>query len=352
MKMRKEIRATISALGGYVPSTVLTNQFLSTIVDTSDEWIKQRTGIEERRIAKGEDEATSDMAAAAIQNLFDNYKVTPEEIDAVILATATPDHLLAPASSLVCKKSGLINAFGFDLNGACSGFLFGLTTGASLIESGRYKKVIVVGADKMSSIVDYQDRNSCILFGDGAGAVLLEPTTEDYGVMESVMKTDGGGTASLMVKAGGSRFPATAETVENKSHYIHQNGAQVFKNAVEAMSSASIEALDLNALDIDDIDWVIPHQANKRIIQSVSERLNIPFEKVKINIEKYGNTTSATVPLVLWDFAADFTPGQNLLITTFGAGFSWGATCLKWGQLCTKKEIHEFALSQTAPMSL
>lgn len=349
--MRKEIRATISALGGYVPSTVLTNQFLSTIVDTSDEWIKQRTGIEERRIANA-DEATSDLAASAIQNLLDNYKVKPEEIEAVIMATATPDHLLAPASSLVCKKSGLVNAFGFDLNGACSGFLFGLTTGASLIESGRYKKVIVVGADKMSSIVDYKDRNSCILFGDGAGAVLLEPTTEDYGVMESVMKTDGGGTESLMVKAGGSRFPAIAETIENRSHYISQNGALVFKNAVESMSSASSEVLDLNDLNKDEIDWVIPHQANKRIIQAVSERLNIPFEKVKINIEKYGNTTSATVPLVLWDFAEDFKPGQHLLITTFGAGFSWGATCLKWGQLCNKKEKQEYAIPQSAPMSL
>lgn len=350
--MRKEIRATISALGGYVPSTILTNQFLSTIVDTSDEWIKQRTGIEERRIANEEDEATSDMAAAAIQNLLDTYKVKPEEIEAVILATATPDYLLAPASSLVCKKSGLINAFGFDLNGACSGFLFGLTTGASLIESGRYKKVIVVGADKMSSIVDYKDRNSCILFGDGAGAVLLEPTTEDHGVMASVMKTDGGGTDSLVVKAGGSRFPATSETVNERAHYIKQNGAMVFKNAVESMASASAEALDLNNLDVEEIDWVIPHQANKRIIQAVSERLNIPFEKVKINIEKYGNTTSATVPLVLWDFAEDFQPGQNLLITTFGAGFSWGATCLKWGQLCTKKEKLEYALPDNEPIGI
>ncbi|WP_343667842.1 beta-ketoacyl-ACP synthase III [Chitinophaga sp.] len=346
--MRKEIRATISALGGYVPSTILTNEFLSTIVDTSDEWIRQRTGIEERRIANAEDEATSDLAASAIQNLLDTYQVNPNEIDAVILATATPDHLLAPASSLVCKKSGLTNAFGFDLNGACSGFLFGLTTGASLIESGRYRKVIVVGADKMSSIVDYKDRNSCILFGDGAGAVLLEPTTDDYGVMNSVLKTDGAGTDALLVPAGGSRFPATHETVQNRAHYIKQNGALVFKNAVESMANASGEALDLNDLDAEEIDWVIPHQANKRIIQAVSERLNIPFDKVKINIEKYGNTTSATVPLVLWDFAKDFKPGQNLLITTFGAGFSWGATCLKWGQLVAKKEEVEYALPDSA----
>lgn len=342
--MGKDIRATISAIGGYVPSSVLSNAYLSTVVDTSDEWIKQRTGIEERRIATAPDEATSDLAAAAILNLLDTYQVAPEEIEAVILATATPDHLLAPASSLVCKKSGLTNAFGFDLNGACSGFLFGLTTGASLIESGRYKKVIVVGADKMSSIVDYKDRNSCILFGDGAGAVLLEPTTEDHGLMDSVLKTDGAGTDLLLVPAGGSRFPATTDTVINREHYVKQNGAHVFKAAVASMSSACEETMDANNLDVNDIDWVIPHQANKRIIQAVSERLNIPFEKVKMNIERYGNTTSATVPLVLWDFAADFKPGQNLLITTFGAGYSWGATCLKWGQLNAKKPVETDSL--------
>ncbi|OMP75759.1 MULTISPECIES: beta-ketoacyl-ACP synthase III [unclassified Chitinophaga] len=345
--MRKDIRATISALGGYVPSNILTNEFLSTIVDTSDEWIKQRTGIKERRIATAEDEATSDLAASAIRNLLDTYQVKPEEIEAVILATATPDHLLSPASSLVCKKSGLSNAFGFDLNGACSGFLFGLTMGASLIESGRYRKVIVVGADKMSSIVDYNDRNSCILFGDGAGAVLLEPTTENYGVMDSVLRTDGAGNDALLVPAGGSRLPATNETLQNRAHYIKQHGALVFKNAVESMATASGEALDLNDLDANEIDWVIPHQANMRIIQAVSDRLNIPFEKVKINIERYGNTTSATVPLVLWDFAEDFEPGQNLLITTFGAGFSWGATCLRWGQLIAKKEQFEYALPES-----
>lgn len=325
------MNATITAIGGFVPNSILSNEIISGMVDTTAEWIEKRTGIKERRLANSENQGTSDLACAAIENLLQNYNVDRKEIDCLLLATATPDHLLTPTASKVCEISGLTNAFGLDLNAACSGFLYALEMATAIIESGRYKKIIVVGADKMSSIVDYEDRNTCILFGDGAGAVLLEKTESEYGVMKSILRTDGSGTSALFVPAGGSKLAATDETILQRNHYIKQEGAFVFKKAVESMSSVSQDVLIRNNLSVEDIDWVVPHQANLRIINAVSESLKIGIEKVKVNIEKYGNTTSATIPLCLWDFAADFKAGQNILITTFGAGFSWGATCIKWG---------------------
>ena len=329
------MKAVITAIGGFVPTSILNNKTISETVETTEQWIEKRTGIKERRIAVGK--STSDLACGAIENLISNYDVDASEIEVLILATATPDHVLAPTASKICELSGLKNAFGFDMNAACSGFLYALEMGATMIESGRYKKIIVVGADKMSSIVDYEDRNTCILFGDGAGAVLLEKTETEYGLMKSILKTDGSGTESLIVPAGGSKFPASMQSILHKKHYIKQDGSFVFKRAVEAMSNISKDVLISNGLDADEIDWVIPHQANLRIINAVSENLCIDNKKVKVNIERYGNTTSATIPLCLWDYAADFKEGQNLLITTFGAGFSWGATCLKWGIMRERK---------------
>ncbi|WP_281234054.1 beta-ketoacyl-ACP synthase III [Flavobacterium gelatinilyticum] len=335
------MNAVITAIGGFVPPAILDNKKISETVDTSEEWIEKRTGIKERRIAD-DDTATSDLASAAIENLLENYNVDRKEIEALVLATATPDHILSPTASKVCEKSGLTNAFGVDLNAACSGFLYALETAASMIESGRYEKIIVVGADKMSSIVDYEDRNTCILFGDGAGAVLLEKTESNYGLMKSILRTDGSGTSSLLVPAGGSKTPASMQSILHRSHFLKQEGSFVFKKAVASMSQVSQDVLAKNELDTDEIDWVIPHQANLRIINAVGESLNIDSEKVKVNIERYGNTTSATIPLCLWDFREDFKEGQNLLITTFGAGFSWGATCLKWGIMRDDKTTKSF----------
>lgn len=333
------MNATITAIGGFVPASILNNETISQIVDTTEEWIEKRTGIKERRIAMSNSQAVSDLASAAINNLMQHYEVDPAEIEGLILATATPDHILVPAASKVCEKSGLVNAFGFDVNAACSGFLYALEMASAMIESGRYSKILVAGADKMSSIVDYEDRNTCILFGDGAGVVLLEKSTEESGMMKTVLKTDGSGTEALLVPAGGSRFPASMKTILHREHYIKQDGSFVFKKAVESMSAVCKEVLGLNNLNSPDIDWVVPHQANLRIIKAVSENLNVDFEKFKVNIQKYGNTTSATIPLCLWDFAADFKAGQNILLTAFGAGFSWGATCMKWGVLRKERPV-------------
>lgn len=324
------MNAVITAVGGFVPAGILDNKTLCKKLETSEEWIEKRTGIKQRRIAQ-QKVATSDLAFAAIENLFENYDVGRHEIEALLLATVTPDHVLAPTASKVCEKSGLENAFAVDLNAACSGFLYALELACSMIESGRYKNVMVVGADKMSSIVDYEDRNTAILFGDGAGVVLLEKTESDHGIMKSILQTDGTGTSSLLVPAGGSKIPASMQSLLHRSHFIKQDGSYVFKKAVAAMSKVSKDVLIKNELDSEDINWVIPHQANLRIIKAVSENLNISIKKVKVNVDRYGNTTSATIPLCLWDFAADFKKGQHLLITTFGAGFSWGASCLKWG---------------------
>jgi len=337
--MNTKTNATITAIGGYIPDTILDNKSLEKMVDTSDSWITSRTGIKERRLLSDKSLATSDMAAFAIKNLIENSDIEPSEIDCLILATSTPDHILAPTASIVCEKAGLKNAWGFDLNAACSGFLYALSVGASLVESNRYQKVLVIGADQMSAIVDYEDRNTCVLFGDGAGAVLLEPTSGDLGVIDNIFKTDGSGTKFLSVPAGGSRFPASEETVANKQHFVQQDGRTVFKNAINGMSSACKEVMERNDLTSEKIDWIIPHQANLRIIQAVSDALNFPIEKVKINIEKYGNTTAATIPLCLWDFKEDFKAGQSLLITAFGAGFTWGSTYLKWGNLRPKHQI-------------
>ena len=331
--MNKRIIAEITAIGGYVPEDKLTNKDLEGMVETSDEWITERTGIKERRILRDPLMATSDMAALAVKKLLDDSGLSAEEVDCLILATSTPDQLLAPAASLVCMKAGLTNAWGFDLNAACSGFLYALSMGASLIESERYKKVIVIGADQMSAIVNYTDRNTCILFGDGAGAVLLEPSITGNGVIDNIFKTDGKGVACLSVPAGGSREPASAETLAAGLNYVHQDGKTVFKAAIKGMSDACVEIMERNNLVSEDVNWVIPHQANLRIINAVGNRLNFPLEKIKVNIQRYGNTTAATIPLCLWDFQDDFSPGDNILLTAFGAGFTWGSTYLKWGTL-------------------
>ena len=337
MKERINTSAVITAVGGYVPEKILDNKALEKMVDTSDEWITTRTGIKERRILNNRSLATSDMAVFAIKDLLQSSGVLAEEIECVILATSTPDYILAPAASMVCKKAELNNAWGFDFNAACSGFLYALSVGASLVESNRYKKVIVVGADQMSAIVDYKDRNTCILFGDGAGAVLLEPSTEDIGIKDNVFKTDGDGVKYLTVPAGGSLFPASEDTVEQRKHFIYQDGKTVFKTAVKEMSNVCKEIMERNNLTNEDIQWLIPHQANLRIINAIGHELGLPIEKVKVNIERYGNTTAATIPLCLWDFKKDFKYGDKILLTAFGAGFTWGSTYLKWGNLRSKQ---------------
>ncbi|MEO6406154.1 MAG: beta-ketoacyl-ACP synthase III [Ferruginibacter sp.] len=326
----QKITAAITAVGGYVPEYRLTNKELETLVDTNDEWIKSRTGIEERRILKGEGLGSSDMGMEAVKDLCKKRGIDPLEIDCLICATVTPDMLFPATANIICDKAGLTNAFSFDINAACSGFLFALTTGASFIESGRYKKVIVVGTDKMSSIVDYTDRSTCIIFGDGAGAVLLEENNEGYGVLDSLLKTDGSGVKHLHMKAGGSVKPATIETVTAKEHFIYQEGQPVFKFAVKGMADVSFELMQRNNLTADDIDWLVPHQANLRIIDATTNRMNLSKEKVMINIQKYGNTTAATIPLCLWDWQKQLKKGDNLILASFGGGFTWGATWVKW----------------------
>jgi 3-oxoacyl-[acyl-carrier-protein] synthase-3 len=330
--MITRLQAAITAVGGFVPNNILDNTSLEKMVDTSDAWITSRTGIKERRIADA-DMATSDMAALSVKNLLDNSGVNPEDIELLILATSTPDHVLNPAAALVCEKAGLKNAWGFDLNAACSGFLYALSVGASFIESGRHSKVLVVGADKMSAIVNYEDRNTCVLFGDGAGAVLLGPGAEGVGLQDSFLKSDGHGAQFLSVPAGGSAHPATTATIEEKKHFVQQDGRTVFKNAINGMTAACKEILQRNSLSVADIDWIVPHQANMRIIQAIGEHLSVPVEKIKVNINRYGNTTAATLPLCLWDFHKDFKPGDKILLTAFGAGFTWGSSYLVWGSL-------------------
>jgi len=331
--MRLKSSAVITGVGGYVPDSILSNSDLEKMVDTNSEWIVSRTGIKERRILTDKSLATSDMATFAIKNLLESSKVAAEEIDCVIIATSTPDHLLLSTASIVCDKAGLTNAWATDVNAACSGFLYAFTMGASLIEGGRYKKVIVVGADQNSAIINYKDRNTCILFGDGAGAVLIEPGADGEGLIDSVFRTEGKGREHLLVPAGGSKIPATSESVADNKHYIHQDGRVVFKAAINGMTDTCKAILERNDLTINDIDWLIPHQANYRIIHSVGDHLGLPAERVKINIDRYGNTTAATIPLCLWDFKNDFKENDNMILTAFGAGFSWGATLLKWGKL-------------------
>ena len=323
--------AAITAVGGYVPEFRLTNAILETLVDTNDEWIQSRTGIAERRILKGEGLATSDMAVPAVLEICKKRGIDPLEIDCVICGTVTPDMVFPSTANIICDKIGAVNAWGFDLSAACSGFLFSLTTGAALIESGRYKKVIVIGADKMSAIVDYTDRSTCIIFGDGAGAVLLEPATDGSGVLDSILKSDGSGKEFLHMKAGGSLKPASAETIAAKEHFIFQDGQPVFKAAVKAMADTSYELLQRNNLTGDDIAWLVPHQANKRIIDATAKRMGLASEKVMLNIQKYGNTTAGTIPLCLWDWEKQLHKGDKIVLAAFGGGFTWGATLIQWG---------------------
>ncbi|MDO9186419.1 MAG: beta-ketoacyl-ACP synthase III [Bacteroidia bacterium] len=325
-----KITAAITAVAGYVPEYVLTNEILETFVPTTSEWIESRTGIKERRILKGEGLGTSDMCVPAIQLLLKKRGISALEIDMIIVATVTPDFVFPATSNVVCDKVGATNAWGFDLAAGCSGFVFALATGTQFIETGKYKKVIVVGGDKMSSIVDYTDRATCIIFGDGAGAVLLEPNTEGLGIIDSILKVDGSGGKYLHQKAGGSVKPPSHETIDAKEHYVFQDGQPVFKRAVVSMADVSAEIMEKNKLQSDDVAWLVPHQANKRIIDATASRMGVPEEKVMLNIQKYGNTTAGTIPLCLWDYEKQLKKGDNIIISTFGAGFTWGSVYLKW----------------------
>jgi 3-oxoacyl-[acyl-carrier-protein] synthase III len=328
--MSKKITAAITAVGGYVPEDKLTNFDLEKMVETTDEWIRTRTGIEERRILKGEGKATSDMVVPAVLDLCKKRKIDPSEIDCLIVATVTPDMVFPATANIACDKLGAQNAFGFDISAACSGFLYSLTTGAAFIESGRYKKVVVCGADKMSAIIDYTDRATCIIFGDGAAAVLLEPNEDGYGIQDSILKSDGSGAKYLHMKAGGSLKPASVESVMAKEHFAYQEGQAVFKFAVKGMADVSAELLERNNLTGNDIAWLVPHQANKRIIDATADRMGLSHDKVMLNIQRYGNTTAATIPLCLWDWQNQLKKGDNIVLAAFGGGFTWGATLVKW----------------------
>lgn len=324
------LRAAITGVGGYVPDYVLTNKELETMVETSDEWITTRTGIKERRILKGENKGVSVLGIEAVKNMLAKTKIDPKEIDLIIFATVTADMTFPATANIVATAVGATNAFSFDMSAACSGFIYALQTGANFIESGRYKKVVVIGGDKMSAILDYTDRTTCIIFGDGAGCVLLEPTTENVGVMDAVLKSDGAGEAYLHMKAGGSRMPASHATVDARQHFVYQEGAAVFKFAVTNMADVSAEIAERNNLKPQDIKWLVPHQANKRIIDATASRMGITEDKVMMNIERYGNTTAGTIPLLLWDYEKKLKKGDNLILAAFGGGFTWGAVYVKW----------------------
>jgi 3-oxoacyl-[acyl-carrier-protein] synthase-3 len=324
----KKITAAITGVQGFVPEEVLSNEDLAKIVDTSDEWITSRTGIKERRILR--DGASSDLAAEAVKGLLAKTKTAPDEIDLVVLATVTPDYPFPSTANVLCDKTGMVNAWGFDLIAACSGFIYALSTGAQFIETGKYKKVIVVGVDKMTSILDYQDRTTCVIFGDGAGAVLLEPNEEGLGVLDFILRSDGSGRQYLIQPAGGSANPPSIETVENRMHFVKQEGKQVFKFAVTNMAEVSAEIMEKNNLKSEDVDWLVPHQANLRIIDATADRMGLPKEKVMINIQKYGNTTAGTLPLCLWDYEKQLRKGDTLILSAFGGGFTWGSVYLKW----------------------
>jgi 3-oxoacyl-[acyl-carrier-protein] synthase-3 len=326
--MSQKITAAITAVGAHVPEYRLTNSELEKMVDTTDEWIRSRTGIEERRILK--EGANSDMVVAAVKQLCEKRGIQPDEIECLIVGTVTGDYIFPSTANVVCDKLGAKNAWGFDLSAACSGFLYALTTGAALVESGRYKKVVVVGSDKMSSIIDYTDRNTCIIFGDGAGAVLLEPNTEGYGVQDSILKSDGAGRNFLFMPAGGSTLPASAETVQARQHFVKQEGAAVFKFAVKGMADVSSEILERNRLTADDIQWLVPHQANLRIIDATADRIGLSKDKIMVNIQRYGNTTAGTLPLCLSDWESKLKKGDMVLLAAFGGGFTWGSTLVRW----------------------
>jgi 3-oxoacyl-[acyl-carrier-protein] synthase III len=325
-----KIRTAITGIHGFLPDYILTNEELSRMVDTSDEWIMQRIGIKERRIQKGKGKATSDLGAEAVKGLLKKTNTSPEDINLIICATVTSDMHFPSTANLIAHKAGLVNSWGFDLSAACSGFIFALETANAFVTTGRYKKVILVGADKMSAITDYTDRTTCPLFGDGAGAVLLEPTGSDYGVIDHIFGVDGSGSKFLHMKAGGSLRPPSHETVDNKEHYIFQEGQAVFKVAVSKMADVSVEIMEKNNLKSEDISWFVPHQANMRIIEAVARRMGIDKDKVMINIQKYGNTTAATIPLCLWDWESKLRKGDNIILSAFGGGFTWGSIYLKW----------------------
>lgn len=323
-----KITAAITGVQGYLPETVMTNDDLAKIVDTTDEWITTRTGIKERRIMK--DGASSDMAARAVDQLLEKKGIDPMEIELVIVATVTPDYPFPSTANVLCDKVGMKNAWSFDINAACSGFIYALSTGAQFIETGRHKKVLVIGVDKMSSIIDYQDRTTCVIFGDGAGAVLLEPNEEGFGVIDYILRSDGSGRQYLVQPAGGSACPPSHETIENRMHFVKQEGKQVFKFAVTNMAEVSAEIMEKNGLSSEDVDWLVPHQANLRIIDATAERMGLSKEKVMINIQKFGNTTAGTLPLCLWDYEKKLKKGDNIILSAFGGGFTWGAVYLKW----------------------
>ncbi|MEQ9378375.1 MAG: beta-ketoacyl-ACP synthase III [Imperialibacter sp.] len=325
-----KVRAGITGIQGYVPDYILTNKELETIVETTDEWITSRTGIKERHILKGEDRGTSVIGIEAVKGLLKKTNTDPSEVDLVICATTTPDMLFPATANIICNAVGIKNAFSYDIQAACSGFLFALTTGSQFIETGKYKKVIVIGADKMSSIIDYSDRTTCIIFGDGGGAVMLEPTTDGTGIIDAVLHSDGSGEPFLHMKAGGSRKPATAETVLAGEHYVYQEGATVYKFAVTNMAEVAAEIMERNGLTSENVDWLVPHQANKRIIDATAKRMGVGEEKVMLNIQKYGNTTSGTIPLCLWDYEKQLKKGDNLVLAAFGGGFTWGSVYVKW----------------------
>jgi len=324
----KKISAAITGVHGFVPKDILSNEDLSNIVDTSDEWILSRTGIKERRIMK--DGASSDMAMEAVNALLRKKNIDPLEIELVIVGTVTPDYPFPSTANVLCDKTGMKNAWGFDLNAACSGFLFALSTGAQFIETGKYKKVLVVGVDKMTSIVDYQDRTTCVIFGDGAGVVLLEPNEEGLGIQDFILRSDGSGREFLVQPAGGSAMPPSHETIDQRMHYVKQEGKQVYKFAVTNMAEVSAEIMEKNNLTSDDVAWLVPHQANLRIIDATANRMGLPSEKVMINIQKYGNTTAGTLPLCLWDYESQLKKGDNIILSAFGGGFTWGAVYIKW----------------------
>ena len=325
-----KINAAITGVQGYVPDYILTNKELETLVDTNDEWITSRTGVKERRILKGEGKGSSDLGAQAIKGLLEKTNTLAEDIDLIICATATPDMIFPSTACIIADKVGAINAFAYDLMAACSGFLFALSTASKFIETGTYKKILVVGADKMSSIVDYTDRATCIIFGDGAGAVLLEPNEDGLGIQDAILRSDGSGGEFLHLKAGGSVKPPSHETVDAKEHFIFQDGQPVFKAAVKSMADVSGEIMTNNNLSADDVAWLVPHQANKRIIDATARRMGVGNEKVMLNIEKYGNTTNATIPLCLWEWENQLNKGDNIILSAFGGGFTWGAIFMKW----------------------
>ena len=326
-----KISAAITAVGGYVPPDVLSNLDLEKMVDTNDEWILSRTGIKERRILKGEGLATSDMAVEAVSELLRKRGITANDLDLIIFCTITGDKIFPSSACILADKIGAKNAFGYDLSAACSGFLFGLETATRFIESGRYKNVLLIGGDKMSSIIDYTDRNTCIIFGDGLGCVLLEPTEDDnIGIIDSVLKIDGSGRNYLYQKAGGSQYPPTHETIDAHEHFVYQDGKTVFKFAVTGMADVSAQIMERNNLTADDIAWLVPHQANLRIIDATAERMGLGKDKVMINIDHFGNTTNGTLPLLLWEWEKKLKKGDNLVLAAFGGGFTWGAIYIKW----------------------